>query len=176
MNVSLTKFCKDNALPKSSVHRRCIELGFDTSNGLSPEYQNQILFEFNVEPEAEAVQVTVESGNHTSTLARPELPTELTLENLRTKEFASYESPLAIADQFVGMAGQIKTAMDLDIERRKQEIRETEQATQKITQAAQELLLEKRLYQMQADNLAEKAADKTEALQTALKVLSDLGK
>ncbi len=176
MNISLTKFCKDNALPKSSVHRRCVELGFDTSNGLSPEYQNQILFEFNVEPEAEAVQVTVESGNHTSTLARPELPTELTLENLRTKDFASFENPLAVADQFLMVVGHVKTAMELDLRDKEQKLNETKQATQKLTKAAQELMLEKRLYQMQADNLAKDTANANENLEAALNVLSNLGK
>lgn len=48
MNTSLSKFCKDYDLPKSSVYRRCQELGFDTSDGLTPDACERLLHEFDV--------------------------------------------------------------------------------------------------------------------------------
>ena len=82
MNTSLTKFCKDYGLSKSTVYRRCQELGLDTSDGLSPEACDRLMHEFDVvlEPlEAASVAVekptvTVEIGNHVLVLSQPELP------------------------------------------------------------------------------------------------------
>lgn len=46
MKISLHSFCKDNELPKASVHRKCQELKIDTSEGLSKEDCDRLLVEF----------------------------------------------------------------------------------------------------------------------------------
>jgi hypothetical protein len=48
MNTSLTKFCRDHDLPKSTVYRRAQELQIDTSEGLTPDACVQLLHEFDV--------------------------------------------------------------------------------------------------------------------------------
>lgn len=48
MNTSLTKFCRDHDLPKSSVYRRAQELNIDTSDGLAPDDCDRLLHEFNI--------------------------------------------------------------------------------------------------------------------------------
>ena len=67
MNTSLTKFCKDHDLPKSTVHRRCQELRIDTSDGLAADNCDRLLHEFDIapsDPEPAPIQTTVEVGNH----------------------------------------------------------------------------------------------------------------
>ena len=90
MNTSLTKFCKDHDLPKSTVHRRCQELGIDTSEGISPTDCDRLLHEFNListEPEPDtALSVEVQTGNHQIVLPPPEMLAEYSLEKLRTRE------------------------------------------------------------------------------------------
>ncbi len=50
MNTSLTKFCKDNGLPKSSVYNRCQELGIPTIHGLNDEAIATLTREFDLTP------------------------------------------------------------------------------------------------------------------------------
>lgn len=82
MNTSLSKFCKDTNLPKSSVYVRCQELNFDTSSGLTPEMVAQLEHEFGVAaPKAEPATETplsattvVDVGNHKIVLGTPQFP------------------------------------------------------------------------------------------------------
>jgi len=72
MNTSLSKFCKDHALPKSSVYRRCQELGFETSDGLTPEAYDRLLYEFDaVTPRSEMELVEPEKPIITVRLSNP---------------------------------------------------------------------------------------------------------
>jgi Protein of unknwon function (DUF3310) len=48
--ISLYAFCKKNGLPKTSVHRRCRELGIDTSAGLDSASQNWLLADLDLIP------------------------------------------------------------------------------------------------------------------------------
>jgi hypothetical protein len=64
MSISLHSFCKENSLPKSSVHRRCQELGIDTTGGLNQVDCDRLLAEFGKTPTAikEPKDVTAMSG------------------------------------------------------------------------------------------------------------------
>lgn len=50
MKNSVYGFCKENRLPKTSVLRRCQELGIETSEGLTPEDCDRLLIEFGKKP------------------------------------------------------------------------------------------------------------------------------
>lgn len=179
MNTSLTKFCKDHDLSKSSVHRRCQELGFDTSDGLTPEAYDRLLHEFSVTANPVVPvnhTVDVEIGNHSSALALPELPQTYSLEVLRTSEAIGFEDPLAIAAQFLQAADGLTTAMQSDIQQREQRLQQTKQAKDVITAKAQHLQLESRLYQLQTSQLDSTLTTETQALQTALTRLQGMGK
>ena len=52
MNVSLSKFCKDRNLSKTSVYRRCQELNLDVSNGLDVGAVALLEHEFDCQPSA----------------------------------------------------------------------------------------------------------------------------
>jgi hypothetical protein len=57
-NISLSRLSQDIGVSKTSIHRRCGELGIDTSNGLSPEAVAMLKADFGLvqdEPEPEAI-------------------------------------------------------------------------------------------------------------------------
>ena len=177
MNISLTKFCKDRNLPKSTVYGRAKELGIDVSTGLAQEAIAQLEQEFNVQRRVSApAQTTVEVGNHSITLADPTLPQVYSLESLRGGEAVSFEDPLAIAHQFLEASDLILAGMDADIRQRQQKLKTTQQAKDAIAQKRQKLELEARLYQLQTEQLDDALSSETASLQEQLKELQRLGK
>ncbi len=184
MNTSLTKFCRDHDLPKSSVYRRAQELDIDTSDGLAPADCDRLLHEFNVitaqlEPElSEPAKpaVTVEIGNHAITLAAPEMPQIYSLESLRQSDVVAFDDPLAIAAQFLQTADALTEEMQRDIRVREQKLQQTQQAKHAIAEKATEFKLEARLYRERTEMLATAQGQKTQALQQSLKTLGKLGK
>ena len=182
MNTSLTKFCKDHDLPKSTVHRRCQELRIDTSDGLAADDCDRLLHEFDCipsaapEPETTALSVEVQTGNHQMILPTPEMPAGYSLEKLRTGEASFIKDPLEVATKFLRVADSLKKAMHSDIEARQQRLDQTKQAKEQIEKKASELSLESRLYQMQTSQLDKSVSEETSALQDALVLLQALGK
>ena len=184
MNTSLTKFCKDYALSKSTVYRRCQELGLDTSDGLSPEACDRLMHEFDVvlePPETAPVgvekpAVTVEIGNHAIVLSQPELPQTYSLETLRQSEVIAFDDPLAIAVQFLETADVLTAEMQRDIRVREQKLQQTQQAKAAIAEKATEFKLEARLYRERTAMLATAQSQETQSLQQSLTTLQNLGK
>ncbi len=171
-------------MPKSSVYRRCQELGFETSDGLTPEACDRLLYEFDavtpqaemasVEPEKQAI--TVEIGNHQIVLAQPELPQTYSLESLRQSEVIAFEDPLAIAAQFLQTADALTEEMQRDIRVREEKLQQTQQAKNAIAEKATEFKLEARLYRERTEMLATAQSQETQNLQQSLTTLGKLGK
>jgi len=178
MNISLTQFCRNHNLSKTSVYRRCQQLGIPTSDGLTPESVCRLLDEFDraVEPVSPTTTTVVETGNHQIVVANPVLPQSYSLESLRSGEAIELEDPLAIAQQFLAVATSLTTAMQADIEVREQRLQQTQLAKAAIAAKAAELHLESRLYQVQASALDRSVTAETSALQTAMSELQSLGK
>lgn len=184
MNISLSKFAKDNGLHKSAVYRRCQELNIVTSEGLSPDVVERLEHEFSAEiaqfreqPTTDAeTAVAVEVGNHSITLATPTLPRSYSLESLRTGEAVSFEDPLAIAAQFLEASDMVLAGMNADIQARHQKLKATQAAKDAIAQKRQKLELEARLYQLQTQQLDESLTEETADLQAQLAELQRLGK
>lgn len=173
MNISLSAFCKQHDIPKSSAYRKAQEMGIDTAEGLTPEDCDRLLTAMGKTP---AVKVEVETGNHAITLATPELPQTYSLEGLRQSEAISFEDPLAIAQQFLQVADQLQTAFDADIQAREQRLNQTRQAKEQIATKAAELKLEQRLYKLQTTQLDTQLSSETQDLQQQLQLLQKLGK
>ena len=96
MNISLTSFCRDNRLAKTTVHERCKELGISTSEGLTSDACDRLLIEFDCIPKAlpaAAAATVIEIGNHQIVLASPQLPQTYNLETLRTCEAVFIDDP-----------------------------------------------------------------------------------
>ena len=169
MNTSLSKFCKESGLPKSSVYQRCKELNFDVTNGLTPSMLSQLEHEFgvNVAPTTAAAP-GVAVGNHQIVLAPPQLPAQYSLEVLRTGEAVSFEDPLAVAASFLETADLLEGAMTADIANRQLRLEATQKAKDAIAQKRQKLELEARLYQLQTKTLDGALSAETAALQAEL--------
>ena len=181
MNTSLSKFCKDHDLPKSSVYRRCQELGFDTSDGLTPDVCDRLQHEFDVATAPSTVEtqkstVTVEIGNHQIVLSQPELPQTYSLESLRQSEVLAFDDPLAIAAQFLETADVLTAEMQRDIRVREHKLQQTQQAKAAIAEKATEFKLEARLYRERTAMLATAQSQETQGLQQSLTTLQNLGK
>ena len=50
MNISMTKWCKQNRLAKTTVYERCRELGLDVSDGLTQGHIERLENEFDLSP------------------------------------------------------------------------------------------------------------------------------
>jgi len=150
MNISLSKFCKDNDLPKSSVYRRCQELKIPTADGLASGDADRLLIEFDCIPQAEepaaVATATVEIGNHQMVLAAPQFPQTYSLASLRSSEAISIDDPLAVAQQFLEAADQIADAMESDLLNRKAKLNQTRQAKDAIASKAMALKLQQQRY------------------------------
>ncbi|MEM9005750.1 MAG: hypothetical protein AAGE59_19775 [Cyanobacteria bacterium P01_F01_bin.86] len=127
----------------------------------------------------QAVEVTVETGNHCTTLAQPNIQgTEFSLERFRSDEVQAlvFKDPDAVADQFLAAADQLVAGMEADIQAREQRLKKTRVAQGRVVAKAQELKLEKRLYRDRARDLDTAQTSETEALQGAIQSLQNLGK
>ena len=179
MNTSLTKFCKDYSLAKTTVFNRCKELGIYTSEGVSPTDCDRLLHEFDIapsDPEPAPIQTTVEVGNHQMVLATPQLPAAFSLESLRFGESITFEDPLAVATQFIEVADQISDAMETDLDNRKEMLNQTKQAKDAIAAKAMALKLQQQRYQEKAYRIDSEQSDQTDSLKEALELLQALGK
>ncbi|MEO0374702.1 MAG: hypothetical protein AAF329_08775 [Cyanobacteria bacterium P01_A01_bin.17] len=130
-------------------------------------------------PPIEAVEVTVETGNHCSKLAQPEMNRlSFSLESFRSDDVEAlvFDNPDDIADQFLAVADQLVGAMDTDIKKREQRLKATRAAQNKVATKAQELKLEQRLYRDRAKDIDSAQTDETQSLQDAVKALQSLGK
>lgn len=181
MNTSLSKFCKDTGLPKSSVYNRCKELNFNTSNGLTPAMIAQLEHEFEVNAPVETEQaiaptVTVEVGNHHMVVASPQLPQTYSLEVLRNSEALAFDDPLSMAAQYLTAGDGLISAMGADIQARQDRLNQAKQAKEAIAAKKQQLELEARLYQLQTQQLDGALSSETAELQKQLAALQQMGK
>ncbi|MBD2261094.1 hypothetical protein [Pseudanabaena sp. FACHB-2040] len=120
--------------------------------------------------------VTVEVGNHCTSLAVPIIEGEFSLEQFRDSESLVFDDPLSVATQFLSVADQLIAAMDTDATQREQRLKLTRQAREQVCTKAQELQLESRLYRERARVVDTAQTTETDALQQALATLQGLGK
>lgn len=177
MNTSLTRFCKDNNLAKTTVYRRCQEMSIDTSQGLTPEAVEQLKHEFDLHTTPDTTtpvtpgEIVVSIGNHSMTRETPDLAGEYSLESLRTTDVACFDDPLAIAQSFIETADTLQAEMARDIRLRQQKLKQTQDAHQAIAAKAREFQLESRLYQERTELLALATNQESDRLAEALEIL-----
>jgi hypothetical protein len=180
MNVSLTKFCKDHNLPKATVYRKAQELGFSTSDGLSPEAVDRLTIEFNLitepqpQPQPEPQGIQVEVGNHAMVLASPIVPTQYSLDSLRQDQAVTIANPLEIAQQMIAASKSLAEAMANDLECRKLQLEQTRKAREAIAAQAQKLEIDARFYSIQANQLDSSVTAETTKLTEELETLKKL--
>ncbi|MBE7383812.1 MAG: hypothetical protein F6J95_020650 [Leptolyngbya sp. SIO1E4] len=126
---------------------------------------------------AQKVDVTVEMGNHCQALTMPEINgTTFSLEHFRADDVTAltFENPDTIADEFLAVADVLIQGMDADIKTREERLQKTRTAKGRVAAKAQELKLEKRLYQHRARDLDTAQTTETQTLQDAIAGLHNL--
>ncbi|MBD2261121.1 hypothetical protein [Pseudanabaena sp. FACHB-2040] len=177
MNISLGEFERRHGINKGTVSKKARELGFDTTSGLSPEAYKSLKQALNVQGPVTVPQVTVESGNHCTSLAVPEFGgMQIDLTQFRDSSSLVIDDPLAVAQQFLAVADTVITALDQDAAAREARLQQTRQAREAVTAKAQEMQLEQRLYRERARAADVATTAESQTLANALAQLQSLGK
>ncbi|MFG6094024.1 hypothetical protein SPB21_02175 [Leptothoe sp. ISB3NOV94-8A] len=154
--ISLTKFCKDNGLAKSTVFNRCKELGIVTSNGLDVAAVNQLRTEFSLptQPQQSAPNtLTVLTGNHRGQLALPTVPSEINLENVRGEvPLSSFQTE--DIDRFLDACDGFLEAVDTDYQNQLAVTQQKEQGVAKVKAKVEEVRTAKLRYQIRSETLS----------------------
>lgn len=154
--ISLTKFCKDNGLAKSTVFNRCKELGIVTSNGLDATAVDQLRAEFSLvsqtEPSATST-LTVLPGNHRGSLALPQVPSEMNLENVRGEVPLSSLQTEDI-DRFLDACDGFLEAVDTDYQNQLVVTQQKEKGVAKVKAKVEEVRTAKLRYQIRSETLS----------------------
>ncbi|MGG6298121.1 hypothetical protein ACQ4M4_27320 [Leptolyngbya sp. AN02str] len=183
MNTSLTKFCKDNGLPKSSVYNRCQELGISTANGLNDAAIAQLRVEFDLDAPTPSPQVEAElmPDNFIQ-------PGQLAAVQAHDVQMPQGFDPTAMVRFFDGVTGQatdtsklvaiadlalnaVSTAMDNKISEQRQQL---EQSKQHAKQLETKVAEAKTALQVKALESRILAAQQTETTKTAEEIFAEL--
>lgn len=109
MNISITKFCKDHGLSRTSVHRWLKDNGFDTSNGMTDDAQIAAAEKFGVTDAAEFAPEPSSPGASANALAHYSVgaglqvlnPGRLSLKNDETRLATRFERREDVARSFM---------------------------------------------------------------------------
>jgi|GEM_PF-6680250 len=164
--ISLNQFCKDNALPKTSVHRWLNDEGYTTTGGLSEDAIAAAREHFCkpepapvepevIEPAQEPVKVTV-LGTVEATLEAPSFTPSVALARLRggSGDIAAYADPMAAISQALELFDAAESAMAQDLAQRQALLQQTQTAARAMAAKAQQLQAREAEYRIKSDVLS----------------------
>ncbi|MEP1079445.1 hypothetical protein NDI52_28960 [Leptolyngbya sp. PL-A3] len=193
MNTSLTKFCKDTGLAKTTVYRRCQELQWDVADGLTPTMCDRLRHEFDIQPEPEpeaeppvmpTVTMVPEGFVTHSTLA-PTQMLDLALPEgfdpaVMVRHFDGVMGQTVDSDQVVAIAtiatSAAKKAMDEKVAAQEQALKKTQADKKKLESLIQGTVVDLKVAALKSQLLASQQTTTTSDLQEMLAQLLDLGK
>jgi multidrug efflux pump subunit AcrA (membrane-fusion protein) len=159
--LSLSAFCKDNALPKTSVYRWLKDNAFDTTEGITPDAQAAILAHFCPEPEAQPEAQADEPvvtilGTVTPTLEAPTFNSSVALARLRGGDgsIAAYSDPMAAINQALEIFDAAEAAMAADLAQRQALLQQTQNAARQMAAKAAQLQAQQAEYKIKSDVMA----------------------
>jgi hypothetical protein len=107
-----------------------------------------------IEPPAEYRQVEIMPGNHRATVEAPAMGNAINLAQFRGDiEVLTYRDPLAAIEAASAMIDAAESAMVEDLNQRLQVLQQTQQATAKLTQRAEDLKAQQLEYRVKQDIL-----------------------
>ena len=177
MKKSLTSFCKENKLSKTTVYRWLKEKGYDTSEGLDQDAVSAALSEFM--PSMVIDSPGIEVGNHSTALALPDLNGHsYSLESFRDASVAAIEidDPMAVVDQFIGHADRLIEGMSADIARRQQKLKQTKKAQEQASEKVDDLKAHAQQYRRKSREIAYLQSEQATELKESMELLQELGK
>jgi len=188
MNTSLTKFCKDHNLPKSSVYRRCQELNIDTTDGLTPDACDRLRHEFDVElpVQPEPPDTTRVSVEVTTSDIMPINPLQLpigsqfnlnaALAQIDGAKGDAFDDPTAIVDAVEVLLDQVEHALDHKLDQQQQKLNTTQQQVTRLYEKKAEFKLKTAIAANESRKLATAQTQATQQLQQAYQEVLQLGK
>jgi hypothetical protein len=107
-----------------------------------------------VDPPAEYRQVEIMAGNHRAMVEAPEMGNAINLAQFRGDiEVLTYQDPLAAIEAASAMIDAAESAMVQDLNQRLHVLQQTQQATAKLTQRAEDLKAQQLEYRIKQDLL-----------------------
>ena len=176
VNISLSKFCKDTGLPKSSVYVRCQELGFSVGNGLTPEMLTTLENEFDVKAPV-AGKVVVETGNHTTSKMVRVGVGAASLEQFRTTRD---RQQLANPKQFMGEALEFLDAIEVGMDeaeaQQEQDLQDLRSTKKRVQKRVEKFRRRADEYRIKSDLMTQIQNTEMEDLEDLAGELSAMGK
>lgn len=191
MNTSLTKFCKDTGLAKTTVYRRCQELQLDVSGGLTPAMCDCLRHEFDIPLETQAEPPMMP----TVPLVPDNFVSQSTLSPTEVLDLALPEGfdPSAMVRHFDGVMGQTvnsdqvvaiaaiatsaaKKAMDDKLNQQKAALAKTEADKKTLEALISGTVVDLKVSALESRLLADRQTLATNDLQASLAQLLALGK
>lgn len=176
MNISLGEFERRHNIAKGTVSKKARELGFDTSQGLSPEAYEAMKGEFKVcdrtsPRQAKGLATTTFSIPSPGTLALPQQPEKVALGNIGGGQLADFQ-PEDIG-HFLAACDGFQEAVTADWERQKQLAARKSAAAQQVAAKVAEVRQAATLYQARSDAAAMRSQQLDQDLATGM---AELGK
>ncbi|MEP1079165.1 hypothetical protein NDI52_27530 [Leptolyngbya sp. PL-A3] len=190
MNTSLSKFCKEHRLPKTTVYERCQELHFDVAHGLTPDMVAQLAHEFDLK-----LQPTEPPVMPTTPMVPEDFFASSVLTPTQILDVALPESfdPAAMVRHFDGVMGQTvdsdqvvaiaaiatsaaKKAMDEKVAAQEQALKKSQADKKKLESLIQGTVVDLKVAALKSQILASQQTATTSDLQEMLAQLLALGK
>lgn len=188
MNKALSQFCRDYGLPKTSVYRKCQELGISTTDGLSPEVCDRLRHEFDVElpAQTEPLDATRVSVEVTASEIMPINPLQLpmgsqfnlnaALAQIDGAKGDAFDDPMAIVDAVEVLLDQVEHALDHKLDQQQQKLNTTQQQVTRLYEKKAEFKLKTAIAANESRKLATAQTQATQQLQQAYQEVLQLGK
>ena len=179
MNTSLSKFCKDTGVPKTTAYKRCQELNFDVASGLTPAMVTTLEHEFGVNPpvDATAPRVSVEVGNHATRKMIHVGATAASLEQFRTQRD---RLQLGNRGEFVthalGFLDQLEEGIEAAEAEQEQELQQIRTAKKQVSKRVEKFRRRADEYRIKSDLLAQIQNTELEDLEDLASELTAMGK
>ncbi|MBD2261053.1 hypothetical protein [Pseudanabaena sp. FACHB-2040] len=171
---SLHAFCKANRLPKTSVRRKALELGFDTANGLNAEAQRALLGEFKT---VQVPEVTIETGNHAAALILKIGSQHSNLEQFRTDRIRqALANPQEFITSLTGFLDQLEEGMGQAEAHQEQELLQVRQLKRQSQKRIEQFRRRADEYRIKTDLLASIQNAELDDLQVLAEETNALGK
>lgn len=190
MNTSLTKYCKERKLAKTTVYERCRELHLDVKDGLTPEMVRRLDHEFDIklvesEPPIMPTVSMVPEGFVTHSTLVPTQMLDLALPEgfdpaVMVRHFDGVMGQTVNSDQVVAIAtiatSAAKKAMDEKVAAQEQALKKTQADKKKLESLIQGTVVDLKVAALKSQLLASQQTTTTSDLQEMLAQLLALGK
>lgn len=187
-SISLSSFCKEYDLPKSSVYKRCQALSINVSEGLRLQDCDRLLLEFGLAPAPEAPAIApeimpenfIQAGELATVETRSiQLPQGFDASAMVrffdgvTGEATDTTSLVAIADLAINA---VESAMDSKLQEQRQKLTQAEQDAKALAEKINASKVKLQVKALESKILAERQTTATKSAEDLFADLMNMGK